>query len=560
MAVFSGAVSAVTVSSASVVYVNGDGGDDNWDGLSATYNVTTKSGPKATISNATGIVDNGGTVRIANGVYTGDSNGNLYISKNMTIIGQSTANTIINTHFVDNLQSGFSLKIFNITIKNAESSAGGAIANSGDLTLEKVSFIRNSAATNGGAIINYGNLVVNNCLFSNNLCNSNGGAIANMANANLTVNNTIFEFNNGSAILNNGTANFYRCNFSKMGNGGAAYNYGLMGVHFSSIIDNEYYAPTFTNDRTYLPEATLDASYNWWGSNDPSFFTVGTIFDNWIIATLNSSTSIIPKNGHTLIKFDMMHDCYRNAVTGYIPDGIAVTFTTTLGNITSIAYTVNGTATATLTAGTVGGLTSIVGNLDKEYRATTVTIDVTAPTAASNIKSGTYNVNKVITLSKTKAGTIYYTLTGATPTTSSTKYVGPITISSSKVLKFIAIDTAGNKSPVYTYNYTIDKTAPKISLTTPTNLKTGIKRTSNIVIKFSENINYSTYYNKITIKNSSGKSLSLSKSINGNTLTIKTSSKSANTWYTVTIPKSAVKDKAGNNLTANYSFKFRTGS
>jgi len=118
----------------------------------------------------------------------------------------------------------------------------------------------------------------------------------------------------------------------------------------------------------------------------------------------------------------------------------------------------------------------------------------------------------------------------------------------------------GNKSLIYTYNYTIDKTAPKVSSTTPTNLKTGIKRTSNIVIKFTENIKSSTYYNKITIKNSSGKLLSLTKSIKGNILTIKTSSKSGSTWYTVTIPKGAIKDGAGNILAGNYSFKFKTGT
>jgi hypothetical protein len=56
-----------------------------------------------------------------------------------------------------------------------------------------------------------------------------------------------------------------------------------------------------------------------------------------------------------------------------------------------------------------------------------------------------------------------------------------------------------------------------------------------------------------------GKTISIAKSITGNTLTIKTATKTANTWYTVTIPKAAIKDYAGNNLQANYTVKFKTG-
>jgi len=88
-----------------------------------------------------------------------------------------------------------------------------------------------------------------------------------------------------------------------------------------------------------------------------------------------------------------------------------------------------------------------------------------------------------------------------------------------------------------------------------------VARSSNVVIKFSENIKNSTYYSSISIKNAStGKYFGLSKSMSKNILTIKTSTKTANTWYIVTIPKSAMKDMAGNNLLATYTFKFKTGN
>lgn len=183
------------------------------------------------------------------------------------------------------------------------------------------------------------------------------------------------------------------------------------------------------------------------------------------------------------------------------------------------------------------------------------------PTVSASPKAGLYNTNKVINLSINKSGIIYYTKNGTTPTTSSTKYTSPITITTTTTLKFMAVDTAGIKSPIYTQTYTIDKIAPKVSSTTPTNLKTGVSRTSTITIKFKENIKSSTSYSSIKVKNlTTGKYVSLTKSISGNTLNLKTStSKSKYTWYQVTIPSKAIKDCAGNNLIATYTFKFETG-
>ena len=107
----------------------------------------------------------------------------------------------------------------------------------------------------------------------------------------------------------------------------------------------------------------------------------------------------------------------------------------------------------------------------------------------------------------------------------------------------------------------IDVIPPKVTLTYPKNYATGCSRTSTLYLKFSENITTSTYWSKIYIKNlSTGKIVSISKWTSGNTLYIKMSSiKYAYNWYQVYIPASAVKDSAGNNLAAGYTFKFKTG-
>lgn len=102
----------------------------------------------------------------------------------------------------------------------------------------------------------------------------------------------------------------------------------------------------------------------------------------------------------------------------------------------------------------------------------------------------------------------------------------------------------------------------KIFKVDPPNKATNVARNKIITIKFSDNIYASNYFGKITVKNlTTGKTITITKSISKNILYIKnTYKKSAYTWYLVTIPAAAVKDKAGNKLTASYAFKFKTGA
>ena len=225
---------------------------------------------------------------------------------------------------------------------------------------------------------------------------------------------------------------------------------------------------------------------------------------------------------------------------------------------TKIKY--NGTITISSTTTLKYTAVDAVGNW-AAVQAQTYKIDKTAPTASANVKTGTYNVNKVVTLTMSENGTIYYTLNGSTPTTASTKYTGSITISSTKTLKFIAVDAAGNKSPVYTATYTIDKTAPKVSAVSPTNGATGVSRTKTVSIRLSENVIKGVNWSKVYIKNmKTGQKCKATIWISGNHIYISTNSKKAAlTWYQVYIPASAIKDSAGNNLAKAYTFKFKTG-
>ncbi|WP_052374291.1 Ig-like domain-containing protein [Methanobacterium sp. SMA-27] len=187
--------------------------------------------------------------------------------------------------------------------------------------------------------------------------------------------------------------------------------------------------------------------------------------------------------------------------------------------------------------------------------------DTSPPTAVANPNGGFYKTSKSVTLKMSEPGIIYYTKNGTAPTTSSTKYTAPITIKATTTLKFFAKDLAGNKSPIYSRTYTIDKVAPKVSSTSPANKATGVSLTSPITINFSEKILAGTNYSKIYIKNLiTGKIVSISsKTLSGNILNIKMAkSRLHNDTYQVYIPSGAIKDIAGNNMAVVYTFTFKT--
>lgn len=102
-----------------------------------------------------------------------------------------------------------------------------------------------------------------------------------------------------------------------------------------------------------------------------------------------------------------------------------------------------------------------------------------------------------------------------------------------------------------------DTKAPMITKTSPIDFGSDIMIESSIVIRFSEAIKKGKNFTKISIKEAETKSISYTYVVEDNLLIITPKADlKYDTSYKVTIPGSAVTDKAGNNLKEAYSFHF----
>lgn len=235
----------------------------------------------------------------------------------------------------------------------------------------------------------------------------------------------------------------------------------------------------------------------------------------------------------------------------------------------NIYYTLNG-ATPTTTSTQYTQPIEITNNSTLKYMAVDLAgnpsiiysqkfiFDTTSPYLNVKPSGGIYNINKIVAINMNENGTIYYTLNGTLPSTKSYQYKGPITISKNTVLKYFGVDLAGNSSPFYTQNYTINRNVLRVTHTKPVNMQKGFSRTAALKIQFSEAIISYIHFKSIRVKNIyTGAYSTIKTSINGNTLSVQMNHRKIKTWYVLTIPAKAVKDRVGNFLLAKYTLKFK---
>ena len=184
---------SVLSGSNSDVYVSPTGNDNN---------VGDVNNPFATINKA--IDSNVSNIHLSEGKFIGTGNNGLTIeNKTITIIGAGVDKTIIDlngTQFMD-IKSTSSVVLTNLTIINGYDKYGGAIDNSGNLTIQNCNF-KNNSANSGGAIYNSGNLEVRGSTFEDNIITIKGGAICSYSYVGIY--DSTFIRNRGTGTSSNG--------------------------------------------------------------------------------------------------------------------------------------------------------------------------------------------------------------------------------------------------------------------------------------------------------------------------------------------------------------------
>ena len=324
-----------------------------------------------------GAIDNGGNLTVTNCTFTN----NTVTNAGGAIVNRGTINSLSDCTFTGN-------KAIN---------AGGAIYNYeyGTITsLSGCTFTNNNAINAGGAIYNDGGTItsLSDCTFTNNNATNDGGGgaicnfgtITSLSGCTFTNNNATY----GGAIYNDyyGTiSNLSGCTFTKntANKGGAIRNHGSCTVHFSSFTNN-----TATSGNAICCDGgSMNATLNWWGSNiDPMTISNLIVVESgsvnastWVILTVNANPTIINNTQTTIITADLNH--YTNS-TGYIgelsthiPDGINVTYSSTLGSVSSGSeITNNGQTQTTFTPSCYSGLATVHTTVDDFSLDTPITI------------------------------------------------------------------------------------------------------------------------------------------------------------------------------------------
>jgi len=155
-----------------------------------------------------------------------------------------------------------------------------------------------------------------------------------------------------------------------------------------------------------------------------------------------------------------------NPSGGAVASGTAVALTTATGGA-SIYYTTDGsmpTGSSTLytspisitSTTTIKAIAVKAGMLNSAVMSESYTLMLSADTPVANPSGGAVASGTTVALTTATGGaSIYYTTDGSTPTSSSTRYTSPISITSATTIKAIAVKAGMSDSPVMSKSYTI---------------------------------------------------------------------------------------------------------
>jgi hypothetical protein len=170
---------------------------------------------------------------------------------------------------------------------------------------------------------------------------------------------------------------------------------------------------------------------------------------------------------------------YTSAQTVTISDttsGAAIYYTTN-GTTPTTSSTKYSTPISVSSSETIQAIAVASGYTNSAVASAAYTINIpqTAATPTFSPVGGSYNSAQSVTISDTTTGAaIYYTTNGTTPTTSSTKYSAPISVSSSETIQAIAAASGYTNSAVGSAAYTISTGSPSINFGSGFTSSTGL--------------------------------------------------------------------------------------
>jgi hypothetical protein len=233
--------------------------------------------------------------------------------------------------------------------------------------------------------------------------------------------------------------------------------------------------------------ATIASSdLNNWAVNAPAKITLGN-FDGWIdeVAVRHTRTSY-PNTGGNSGSTNVVSTVATPAISpngGTFTNSASVSLATTTSGAT-IRYTTDGSAPTTASpvysaaltltnSATVKAQAFATGMSNSAVASASFTIvpastgggeiaTVAAPTISPN--GGSFTNSTTVTIASATAGaTVYYTKDGSAPTTASSVYNAPITISDTATIRALAVKTGMSNSAVVSASFTIvpqDNAAP----------------------------------------------------------------------------------------------------
>jgi N-acetylneuraminic acid mutarotase len=244
-----------------------------------------------------------------------------------------------------------------------------------------------------------------------------------------------------------------------------------------------------------------------YGLNDSGYYQLRNILFNQLTTTATATLSgVSVPSGHLVKAVYAGDSIYAGSSSSTTPLG-AITATpifnpsagtysgtpsVTISDSTpgaSIYYTLDGTVPTSSSTVYSGPITILKNTtiramaMRSDYFQSTVSsatyLIVTPAPPTFDPDGGTYSTNQsvIVTMNNTLSAQIYYTLDNSTPTTSSTPYSGPITISSNTTLKAIAVAAGYQPSSVTSAAYTFrppSATTAALSVTTGTTDVTSV--------------------------------------------------------------------------------------